>query len=449
MRISKPLITAFLVACIAAGLWYYRSHGNPFAAAPASVASTYQTPQERDVDVRFDMEVYDSIKKNYWQSSTDAQLAPLFQQSVDKALQLMNLSGTSTALRANDRAGVSELIARVMTEATTSDEKKTLAVGIAQVALYNLPPAGRNELLSQEAQQALSNEVNNVNPGKDLYADLGLATSAPSEAVSAAYQRIAASLKGATSSEAQAKLSAASYASDVLSNAETKSRYDSTRVEPSVFPTVMGSTLYIYASKMTPTFTQEFVEAIGAASTTPGLSSMILDLRGNIGGDLQDSVNFLGLFIGANQYAFDLYGQDTGQGNYQPVRTTAAQDPDLARYREIAILTDEMTQSTAEAITAEFKRYHLAYVVGTTTRGWGTVENTYPLSTVIDASTTYALLLVHYITLNDAQQPVQGSGVKPNVSTGDRAWRSELSNYFSSNSLINALKRVTVIPPIQ
>jgi carboxyl-terminal processing protease len=190
---------------------------------------------------------------------------------------------------------------------------------------------------------------------------------------------------------------------------------------------------------------QEFENAVSDASTTPGLSSMIIDLRGNIGGSLADAASLLGYFEGANQYAFDLYSQ----GAYDPVRTTANLDPNLARYTEMAVLTDDMTQSTAEILTASLKRYRLVYVVGSTTRGWGTVENTFPMTTTVDASTTYALLLVHAITLRDDQQPIQGRGVDPDVNIADANWKSELSTYFRSASIIAALKKEADQPPIQ
>ena len=108
-----------------------------------------------------------------------------------------------------------------------------------------------------------------------------------------------------------------------------------------------------------------------------------------------------------------------------------------------------MTQSTAEILTAALKRFHIAYVVGETTRGWGTVESTFPMTTTMDASTTYALLLVHAITLRDDQRPIQGRGVDPDVSITDAGWKSELATYFSSPSIIAALKEEADQPPIQ
>jgi C-terminal processing protease CtpA/Prc len=313
------------------------------------------------------------------------------------------------------------------------------------VALYNLPPAGRDQLLSQTAQVALQQEVSNINPTKNLYDNLGVPKGASASEVNQAYQAKAAELAASTSPAAKQQLSDATYAHKVLTAPQNKSRYDTSQIEPTIFSSILGSTRYIYISKMSPTTLAEFQEAIASATSTPGVDSMILDLRGNIGGSLADAASLLGYFVGTNQYAFDLYAANT----YNVIRTSAELDPSLARYHEIAILTDDMTQSTAEVLTASLKRMHLAHVVGATTRGWGTVENTFPLLTTIDASTTYAMLLVRAITLRDDQTPIQGRGVDPDVAISDANWKSELPNYFRSASILAALRKEADQKPIQ
>lgn len=445
MRRSEKVLIAVLVifACIGAAGGYYWYAKTRLAAAPATA---YKTPQEASSPyVRFDMQGYDLIVANYWQTPTDADMSQLFLASAQKALSLIGASSASTTLPTDDRAGTAAMLSNAFMLATSTDAKKELAAGILQVALYNLPPAGRDELLSQTAQVALAQEVENVNPSTNLYNNLGLPSDAPVAAVNAAYSAKSAALAASTSPAGKAALAQVDYAHQVLSDAQTKARYDTSQVEPTIFSSILGHTLYIYISKMSPTTLDEFQDALTDASSTPGLDSMIIDLRGNIGGSLDDAASFLGYFIGSNQYAFDLYSQNT----YDVVRTTTAQDPALARYQEVAILTDDMTQSTAEILTASLKRFHIAYVVGATTRGWGTVENTFPMTVTTDASTTYALLLVHAITLRDDQEPIQGRGVDPDVSITDPDWKSELSTYFRSPSIIAALQKEADQPPIQ
>ena len=71
---------------------------------------------------------------------------------------------------------------------------------------------------------------------------------------------------------------------------------------------------------MAPSTIEEFTAAIDSASTTPALTNLIIDLRGNIGGDLSFAQEFLSLFFGPNEYAFDLYHQ----GNLDVQRTGGA-----------------------------------------------------------------------------------------------------------------------------
>jgi len=283
-----------------------------------------------------------------------------------------------------------------------------------------------------------------VNPSVDLYGDLGLEKGASFAEIESAYKKKQAVLAKATTAEAKAELEKVTYAHTVLANAGDKNRYDEGGIEPTTFARVLGETLYISMDKISPTTLQEFAAAVDHASTTPALASMILDFRGNIGGSLDFPAYFFGLFVGENQYAFDFYKQ----GEYEAQRTPVGKFDELARYKEIAILTDSMTQSTAEVITAMFKRFNMARVVGTATRGWGTVENTFPLKTTIDPGEKYSLFLVRYLTLRDDGQPIEGAGVDPDVNINDKNWRKKLGEHFHSQALIDVISQTAAVSPL-
>lgn len=399
----------------------------------------YKTSEESDVFVRFDMEAYDLIMQNYWKKATDVELSQLFQLSLQKAENSPSLPQLATSTR----AGAAQMLFSAFQNATSTEVKKQLATNVLIVALYNLIPSGRSGLLSSAQETELRQNVANVNPGNDLYQNLGLKDGATSGEVIVAYNSQKILLEASTSPEAKAKLAQITYAEKVLTNQNSKTLYDQQKVEPTVFSQTLGKTLYLYFDKISPTTIQEFGLAVDSASTTPSIDTMIIDLRGNIGGSLDFAQYFLGLFIGPNQYAFDLYHQ----GDYNTQRTTSGKFDELSKYKEIAILTDNMTQSTAELITASLKRFHLAVVVGGKTRGWGTVENTFPLSTVIDPSEKYSLLLVHSLTLRDDNQPIEQNGVLPDVDISQKNWQNELTNYFKSGSLINAVTQTVTKPP--
>lgn len=399
-----------------------------------TLATRVEKVQKTDVEkqdpyVAFAMEAYDSIKKNYWEDPKGYDLANIFKLSLDKATGGTHVLATST------REATAAMISEALALASTTQAKKDLVVNMVIVATYNLQPAGRSGLLSLQQETELRQNVSNINPAKNLYDNLGIAKGSDIAAVERGFTTKQKELSASTSPEAKAALEQATYAKKVLANADTKMLYDQNQVEPTVWPKVIGNTLYLYMDKISPSTLFEFAKAVESASTTKNLDSLVLDVRGNVGGALDFAQHFLGLFSGQNQYAFDIFRQ----GEYQVQRTAQPKFPELDRFKEIAILTDNMTQSTAEVISAMLKRMNLAKTVGTNTRGWGTVENTYPLETVIDPNTKYTLLLVNSVTLRDDNQPIEGKGVDPNVNTGDKDWKNKVSNLFRSQSLIKAV----------
>lgn len=394
-----------------------------------------------DAHTDFLMEVYDIIQKNYWMKVPDDKMARLFQASVEKAAKLDAVPTLVTA----DRAGVTKMVSQVLKNATSTQAKKQLALDILTVATYNLEPVGRNGLYSHVQEKALRQNVSNVNPDTNLYANLGVEKGAPAAVVEKAYEEKAKVLTASSAPEAKEELKKITYAKKVLTNENNKKMYDESQIEPTINGKIIGTTLYLAISKISPTTLIEFGNILLSASTTPRLDSMVIDFRGNVGGALDFIQVFLGAFIGDKQYAFDLFHQD----EYQVQRTTINKFEPLARYRELAILTDNMTQSTAEATAATFKRLRLATVVGGTTRGWGTVENTFPIKTVIDENETYSLFLVHSLTLRDDNQPIEGKGVTPDIDKDSKAFSSELREKLRNPSLIKAVEQMIQGGPLR
>lgn len=402
---------------------------------------SYKTQEEKDVYVRFVMEVYDSIKDNYWLKTSDENLSKYFQMSVQKATN----QATVPELVSNDREGVAKMVSGALSSLTSTTTKKEAAVTIVNVVTYNLEPIGRNGLFSQKQETALRQNVSNINIEKDLYQDLGVEKGAPVAAVEQAYKEKEVILSKATTTEAKEELKKITYAKKVLTDDYNKKLYDEKQIEPTVFGKIIGKTLYVAMSKISPTTLQEFGVLVDRANATPGLDSMVIDLRGNIGGALDFAQAFLGIFIGQNQFAFDLFHQE----EYQVQRTTFPKFEPLARYKEMVILTDQMTQSTAEVTSAMFKRMKLATVVGTATRGWGTVENTFPLTTMIDEGEKYTLFLVHSLTLRDDNVPIEGRGVTPDIDIQNTSFKKELREVIRNSSLLQAVEEQIKSAPLR
>ncbi len=388
--------------------------------------------QEGDIYTQFVMEGYDSIKKNYWAKVDDDKYAAFFQLSLQKALNLP----TPPTLTSNTQEGVSKMVEQALSTLTSTTTKKQAAIDILTVVTYNLEPVGRNGVMSQKQEVALRQTVSNINPTEDLYKNIGVEKGVPVEEVEQAVKAKEEALAKIDTPEAKAELQKVTYAKKVLTSEYDKKMYDESQIEPTISGKILGTTLYLAISKISPTTLREFGIIVDRASTTPKLDSMVIDFRGNIGGSLDFLQYFLGAFIGDKQFAFDLFHQD----EYQVQRTTIPIFEPLLRYKEKVILVDSMTQSTAELTAAVFKRLRLATVVGGTTRGWGTVENTFPLTTVIDPNEKYTLFLVHSLTLRDDNQPIEGKGVAPDIDVNDTNFGTKLRASLRNQSLIKAVE---------
>ncbi len=360
-------------------------------------------------------EIYDKIKENYWNNISDAELLDLFKLSIQKN------GGSVTVAKFENKDQLLDAIGK-----NTPD-----LPSVAQSVLVSLSPAGRSGLYTEKQEQQLKNTVSNINPEKDLYKDLGLAKGASESAVEEAYKKLASN---ATPEE----LKVITYAKDTLTAKDTKKRYDQNQVEPTIFTKIPAAgILYVQFKKFSPTSLDEFQKAFESYKDAP-LSSLIFDLRGNVGGAIDSTAYFLGFFLGQNQYAFDFFHK----GEYIPFKTQTNKLASVAKYKQVVVLTDQNTQSSAEMMAASLKKYHAGVIVGVPTKGWGTVERVFPLDNQISQNEKYSIFLVHSITLRDDNQPIEGRGVDPDININDSMWPQKLLLYFNNPILVNAVKQI-------
>lgn len=208
------------------------------------------------------------------------------------------------------------------------------------------------------------------------------------------------------------------------------------KVEPTISNKIIPpSTFYVKFDKFSPTSLEEFQKAFDSHKDNATLSCLILDLRGNVGGAIDATSYFLGYFLGKGQYAFDFYHK----GEYQPFKTQTDKLPGISKYKQVVVLVDQNTQSSAEMMAAALKKYHAGVVVGVPTKGWGTVEKVFPLDNQISKEEKYSIFLVHSITLRDDNQPIEGRGVEPDVDIRDPGWTKKLLAYFNNQTLVEAV----------
>lgn len=416
-----PIFVLIFVLGVGFGYGYFKSAESK----PSNI-------QEKNTPKAFIGEVYDKIKDNYWNNVSDAELLDLFKLAIDKN------GGQVTVAKFENK---DKLLAAIPTATSgmNDDTRVKFLSGVVASVLSSLPPVGRSGLYTKMQEEQLKNTVANINPEKDLYKDLGVAKGASEEAVKQAYQKQAQNLATDSSKEAQQKLKQIAYAKDTLSQTDKKKRYDQSGVEPTIFAKLVSpGVLYLQFKKFSPTSLDEFQKVFDGFKDQTQLNSLVLDLRGNIGGAIDSTAYFLGFFLGKNQYAFDFYHK----GEYLPFKTAAEKLPSMQKYKQIVVVIDQNTQSSAEMLAASLKKYHVGVLVGVPTKGWGSVERVFPLDNQISSKEIYSIFLVHSITLRDDNQPIEGRGVDPNINVKSPGWENDLFSYFRNSELTEAVKQI-------
>lgn len=387
---------------------------------------------EKNTPKAFLSESYEKIMENYWDNISQAQLIDIFRLAAEKS------GSKRLSVKIENKE---QLISELLTaqKDLSQDQKSKFIPLVLSTVLGSLNPIGRSGLFTTKQEEQLKNTVENINPEKDLYKDLGVNKGASETAVIDAFQKQAEQLKDQNTPEAKDKLKQLTYAKDVLTNIDKKQNYDQKGVEPTIFTRIVSpGILYLQFKKFSPTSLEEFQKAFASYQSNTSLYGLIFDLRGNIGGAIDATSYFLGFFLGKGQYAFDFYHK----GEYEPFKTPTDKLASISKYKQIVILVDNQTQSSAEMMAASLKKYRVGVVLGVPTKGWGTVERVFSLENQISDTEKYSIFLVHSITLRDDNLPIEGRGVEPNVNIKEPNWEQQLFNYFRNNQLTEAVKSV-------
>jgi carboxyl-terminal processing protease len=123
-------------------------------------------------------------------------------------------------------------------------------------------------------------------------------------------------------------------------------------------------------------FSESSAEEITAALASlrkRGARSFVLDLRGNGGGSLDQSIRIANLFIGRGQKVLEVRYRAGRPEVYR-----SGYDP-LVPTEPIAVLTDEGTASASEIVAGALQDHDRAVVVGMRSFGKGLVQDIFPL----------------------------------------------------------------------
>ncbi len=401
-----------------------------------------KTIKTNNIYANFLLEVYDKVKENYWEKITDEQLVNLY------ALGTQKITGKIPELKTKDKAGLAKMLIQVLKQIREQEKglpadwrEKEFAAGLADIVLANLQPFGRSRLYTRKEEKALSDNVKNINPQINQYDVLQLPKEASSSAIQKAYAEKVAELKpqATKSPEAAQKLALVEKAYQALGDEDSRKTYDLSGVEPTMeYKLIRPDIFYLHLTKFSPTTVEELQRVSEKTNDKPDVSILILDLRGNIGGAIDGLPWFLGPFIGNDQYAYQFYHQ----GEKTDFKTKIGWLPGLVKFKKVVILIDENSQSTAEVMASVLKKYNVGVLVGTKTKGWGTIEKVFELKTQIDPNEKYSLFLVHSLTLREDGQPIEGQGVEPFIDLKSPNWEKELYTYFHYEEIAQVIKEI-------
>lgn len=136
-----------------------------------------------------------------------------------------------------------------------------------------------------------------------------------------------------------------------------------------------------------------------------GMKSLILDLRGNGGGDLHQTVRILGLWLPPDTVVVSTKGRDASANE-------SLKTPDKQRRKRdypIQVLIDRMSASASELTAGALQDLKRARVVGEVSYGKGSVQNIIPMG----GGTALRLTIATYHT--PSGRTPHGKGITPDV----------------------------------
>ena len=131
---------------------------------------------------------------------------------------------------------------------------------------------------------------------------------------------------------------------------------------------------YIAFREFTEGSAQAFSNALDELYYTKGAHKLIIDLRGNGGGIVDEALQIVNLFVDEGQKVVETKGK-TSRSNY------VYQTRNKPRYKELplVILVDKNSASASEIVSGALQDLHRATLIGQRTFGKGLVQNVRPI----------------------------------------------------------------------
>ncbi len=194
----------------------------------------------------------------------------------------------------------------------------------------------------------------------------------------------------------------------------TRAQVELPAVNSALYGNVGYVRLFIFSDKAAASLKEEI-----ASLQDQGATSLILDLRGNPGGLLDQAVGVADLFLGNGVVVTqrDRKGEEV---------TYRSKDGDLAEDMPLVVLIDGGSASASEVVAGAIKDRERATLIGQTSYGKGSVQFVHDLIDGSQAHVTTAL----WFTPNET--PIQGTGLTPDVLVVDPDDASDQDPYLQA-----------------
>ncbi len=177
---------------------------------------------------------------------------------------------------------------------------------------------------------------------------------------------------------------------------------------------------YIKLNKFSQVTYREFMQSLEALQKQ-GLKKLILDLRGNGGGVLDEATAIADEFLDGDKLI------TYTQGKHMPKKEYRCMRQGLFEQGELVVLADEGSASASEILMGALQDWDRATIIGRRSFGKGLVQEQYDLS---DGS-ALRLTVARYYT------PI-GRSIQRSYSNGEKAYYDEINNRFHDGEVLSA-----------
>jgi carboxyl-terminal processing protease len=146
------------------------------------------------------------------------------------------------------------------------------------------------------------------------------------------------------------------------------------------------------------------------------LKGLVLDLRNNPGGLLEESAKIVDMFLNSGSLTHkynDLIVYTKGRIPGQNIEFKAHPDSDITNGVPMVVLINGGSASASEIVAGALQDYHRAVIMGTRSFGKGSVQTVFPINE------NYALKLTTALYHTPSGRVIQAKGIEPDVVVPD------------------------------